>query len=211
MDCVSIPFLKKPEKYEVPSWDQIYEFCIQVANQIRHSSYKPDLLVAISRGGWVPGRILSDLLENPNIATIKVEHYLDIYKTRARPKITQPLPIEVKEKRILLVDDIADSGKSLKLVKKHLFDQGAVDVKICALYCKPWSIVIPDFLARTTDAWVCFPHEINETMKKIILKLKGQGKSGEEIEAELMRIGIKPSVIKKLASRILAGEDSPSA
>lgn len=203
---MSISFPKKPEKYEAPDWNYIYELCIQVADQIRRSGHKPDLLVAISRGGWVPGRVLSDLLENPNIATIKVEHYIDIYKTRARPKITQPLPIEVEGKRVLLVDDIADSGKSLKLVKKHLFDQGAADVKICALYCKPWSIVTPDFLARTTDAWICFPHEIYETMKKIILKLKGQGKSQEEIEAELVRIGIKPPLIKKFVPEILAGE-----
>jgi len=205
---VSISPSKKPDKYEAPSWGYIYELCIQVANQIRRSGYKPDLLVAISRGGWIPGRVLSDLLENPNLATIKVEHYIGIYKTRARPKITQPLPIEVKGKRILLVDDIADSGKSLKLVKKHLFDQGAVDVKICALYFKPWSVVTPDFYARRTDAWICFPHEIYETMKKIILKLKGQGRSQEEIEAELVRTGIKPQVIKKFAPQILAGENS---
>ena len=197
---------KKPNKYEAPSWDYIYELCIQVADQIRRSGYKPDLLVAISRGGWIPGRVLSDLLENPNIATIKVEHYIDIYKTRAKPEITQPIPIEVKGKKILLVDDIADSGKSLKLVKEHLAEQGAADVKICALYYKPWSIVTPDFSARTTDAWICFPHEIYETIKKIILKLKAQGKSREEIEAELVRIGIKPPLIKKFASQILEEE-----
>jgi len=193
-----MPAPKKPNKYEAPSWDHIYEFCIQVADQIRRSGYKPDLLVAISRGGWIPGRVLSDLLENPNIATIKVEHYIDIYKTRSKPEITQPLPIEVKGKKILLVDDIADSGKSLKLVKEHLAEQGATDVKICALYYKPWSIVMPDFSARTTDAWICFPHEIYETIKKIISKLKGQGKSRKEIETELARTGIKPPPHRKV-------------
>jgi hypoxanthine phosphoribosyltransferase len=197
---------KKPNKYEAPSWDYIYELCIQVADQVRRSGYKPDLLVAISRGGWIPGRVLSDLLENPNIATVKVEHYIDVYKTRAKPEITQPLPIEVKGKKILLVDDIADSGKSLKLVKEHLLEQGAADVKSCALYCKPWSVVTPDFPACATDAWICFPHEIYETVKKIILKLKAQGKSHEEIEAELVRIGIKPHLIEKFASQILAEE-----
>ena len=203
---MSVSTPKKPNKYEAPSWDYIYELCIHVADQIRRSGYKPDLLVAISRGGGIPGRVLSDLLENPNIATIKVEHYIDIYKTRAKPEITQPIPIEVKGKKILLVDDIADSGKSLKLVKEHLAEQGAADVKICALYCKPWSIVTPDFSARTTDAWICFPHEIYETIKKIILKLKAQDKSREEIEAELVRIGIKPPLIEKFASQILEEE-----
>ncbi len=197
-----MPAPKKPEKYEVPSWNFIYELCIQVADQVRCSGYNPDLLVAVSRGGWIPGRVLSDLLENPNIATIKVEYYVDIYKTHTKPKITQPLPIEVKGKKILLVDDIADSGKSLKLVKEHLAEQGAVEVKICTLYYKPWSILTPDFFVRSTDAWVCFPHEIFETVKKIYLKLKEQGKSQDEIEAELVRIGIKPPIVRKFMSRI---------
>ncbi|MFB0499714.1 MAG: phosphoribosyltransferase [Candidatus Hadarchaeaceae archaeon] len=200
-----MPAPKKPEKYEVPSWDFIYELCIQVADQVRRSGYKPDLLVAVSRGGWIPGRVLSDLLENPKIATIKVEYYVDIYKTHTKPKITQPLPIDVKGKKILLIDDISDSGKSLKLVKEHLAEQGAAEVKICTLYYKPWSILTPDFFVRRTDAWVCFPHEIFETVKKIYLKLKGQGKSQDEIEAELVRIGIKPSIVRKFISQVAEG------
>lgn len=195
---------KKPEKYEAPDWNYIYELCIQVTDQIKRSGYKPELLVAMARGGWIPGRVLSDLLENPNVATIGVVYYTDIYKTRAKPEITQPLSIGVKGKKILLIDDIADSGKSLKLVKEHLIERGAVDVKICTLYHKPWSIVAPDFCARKTDAWVCFPHEIYETMKKIASKLKAKGRSRQEIEAELMRTGIKPPLVRKFIPQILA-------
>ncbi|MDI6642605.1 MAG: phosphoribosyltransferase [Candidatus Hodarchaeaceae archaeon] len=196
---------KRPKKYEAPSWNYIYELCIQVADQIKRSKYKPDLLVAVARGGWIPGRVLSDLLENPNVATIKVEHYVDIYKTLSKPEITQPIPIDVNGKKILLVDDIADSGKSLKLVKEHLLSQGAADVKICALYYKPWSIVVPDFSARMTDAWIWFPHEIFETMKKVYLKLREQGKTRKEIERELLHIGIKPLLIQKFLSQIGGG------
>lgn len=191
---------ERPEKHEVPNWEQIYELCIQVADNIKKSSFSPDLLVAISRGGWIPGRILSDMLGNPHVATIKVEHYVDIYETTPKPEITQPIPIDVKSKKILLVDDIADSGKSLKLVKEHLLEQGASDVKICALYCKPWSIVTPDFCARKTDAWIWFPHEVFETMKKVHQKKKKQGKSDREIEKELISIGINPEFVKKFMS-----------
>ena len=191
---------KRPEKYEVPSWDNIYDMCLKVADQIKNSDYKMDLIVAVSRGGWIPGRVLSDLLENPKIATIRVEYYEDIYKTRSKPEITQPLTIDVSGKKILLVDDIADSGHSLKLVKEHLFERGAADVKICALYRKPWSIVAPDFNARTTDAWVCFPHEIFETMRKVYSKSKKQGKTKKEIEQKLLHMGIKPLLIRKFLS-----------
>ena len=192
---------KRPEKYEVPSWNQIYDLCLKVADQIRQSGYKPDVIVAVSRGGWIPGRVLSDILENPNIATIRVEYYKGIYKTRSEPEITQPLTVDISGKIILLVDDIADSGHSLKLVKEHLVERGAADVKICTLYHKPWSVVVPDFKARTTDAWVCFPHEIFETMRKIYSKLKKEEKSEKEIEQKLLQMGIKPLLVRKFLSQ----------
>jgi hypothetical protein len=200
-----MPSTKRPKKYEVPSWDYIYELCIQVADQIKKSKYNPDLLVAVARGGWVPGRILSDLLENQNVATIKVEHYVDIYKTINKPEITQPLPIDVRGKKVLIVDDIADSGKSLKLVREHLLKQGAKNVKICALYCKPWSVITPEFCARKTDAWIWFPHEIYETMKKVYVRLRKQGKSTKEIKGEFLGIGIKPAIVEKFLSQISKG------
>jgi len=191
-----MPVAKRPEKYEAPSWDDVHELCVDLAEQIWRIKYKPDVIVAISRGGWIPGRLLSDILGNSNIATIKVEHYLDFYKTREKPEITQPLPIDVKGKKILLVDDLADSGSSLKLVIEHLRKHGAKDVKICTLYWKPWSVVVPDLYARETDAWICFPHETYETIGKVYAKLKKQGKSDREIEKKLLEIGIKSSHIR---------------
>ncbi len=187
----------RPQKHEVPSWDYIYRLCVQVVDQIKKSKFKPDLIVAIARGGWIPGRILSDMLENPSIATIRVEHYVDIYKTISKPKITQPIPMDVEGKKILLVDDIADSGKSLKMVRDHLLDQGAADVKICALYKKPWSIVTPDYVAKSTDAWIWFPHERFETMKKIYVKLREDGKTRDEIRKELIKIGVQQELVNK--------------
>lgn len=193
---------KKPEKHEIPSWDYIYDLCVKLADQIRKSEYRPDLLIAISRGGWIPGRVLSDLLNNANIASIRVEYYLDIYQTLQEPKITQPLPVDVSGKRILLIDDVADSGKSLKAVHDYLLEHGAGEVKICALYRKPWSIVVPDFFVRETDAWIWFPHEVYETTKKVYSRLKGEGKSREEIERRLVEIGIKSELVKKFLSWI---------
>ncbi|MFH1821097.1 MAG: phosphoribosyltransferase [Methanobacteriota archaeon] len=200
-----MPVAKRPEKYETPSWDYIHELCINLADQIRQRKYEPDIIVAISRGGWIPGRLLSDLMGKLDIATIKVEHYVDFYKTLKKPEITQPLPIEVIGKKILLVDDLADSGSSLRLVTDYLRKQGAKDVKICALYWKPWSTVVPDFCARETDAWICFPHETYETIGKLYAKFKKQGKSSKEIEKKLTLIGIRPLHIKKFLSQV-AGE-----
>lgn len=198
-----MPVAKRPDKYEVPSWDYIYELCVQLADQIRRSKYKPDLIVAVARGGWVPGRLLSDLLENTYVASIKVEHYVDFYKTLEKPEITQPLPVDIRGKKVLIVDDVADSGYSLKLAKEYLLKQGAKNAKIAAIYYKPWSVVTPDFYARETDAWICFPHETFESIKKIYERLRKKGKSKEEIEKQLLDIGIKPLLVQKLLPQIV--------
>ncbi|MBS7618965.1 phosphoribosyltransferase, partial [Candidatus Bathyarchaeota archaeon] len=99
--------------YEAPSWDEIYEMCLDLASMIKASGFKPDLIVGIARGGWIPARLLSDFLNNPNITSIKVEFYLDIGKTKDEPTITQDIQVPVNEKKVLLVDDVADTGKSL--------------------------------------------------------------------------------------------------
>ncbi len=183
--------LPKTIKYDVPTWEDIYEFLIELAERIGQSGFKPDIIVGVARGGWPPARILSDFLQNPNLANIKAEFYVDIYKTTEEPRITQPISASVKGKNVLVADDVADSGKSLELIRKHLLEEGASNVRICTIYYKPWSIVIPDYYAKKTDAWVVFPWERKEASAKIGQKLKNEGKSLKEIENTLVKIGIK--------------------
>jgi len=194
--------LSQAAKFEVPSWDYIYQLLIELAGNIKKSGFKPDMIVGVARGGWPPARILSDFLNNPNIANIKVEFYVDVYKTIEAPVITQPISVPVKGKRILVVDDVADSGKSLKMVREVLLEKGAIDVKIAAIYHKPWSITKPDFYMRDTEAWVIFPWERYETIKKLGGKLKSEGKSLDEIETELIKIGLQPMIVKRFVKEI---------
>ncbi|MEM3421551.1 MAG: phosphoribosyltransferase [Candidatus Hadarchaeum sp.] len=193
--------IKKPVKYEVPGWEYIHELCVELAEQVKRSKYNPDLIVAVSRGGWIPGRLILDFLGGPDIATIKVEYYVGFYKTRDKPEITQPLAVNVKGKKILLVDDIADTGRSLKVALEYLREQGAKEVKTAALYFKPWSLVVPDFYARKTDAWVCFPHETYESIDKMYSQLIKQGKSKKDVMKRLVELGIRPFHVEKFLSK----------
>jgi hypoxanthine phosphoribosyltransferase len=102
-------------QYEIPTWNQIYDMILTQAEKIQ--GYKPDLIVGIARGGLIPARILTDMLETPLLATIEVEFYLGIAQTKAEPTLKQPLTTPVKCKKILIVDDIADTGKTLQLAK----------------------------------------------------------------------------------------------
>src|SRR5207245_10864338 len=92
-------------KYVAPTWDEVYVMMIELARQIKGSGYSPQVIVGVSRGGWPPARVMSDLLENPNLANMKVEFYKNIGVTAQRPKITQHVTSEVIGKRALVVDE----------------------------------------------------------------------------------------------------------
>lgn len=189
--------------YEAPSWDEIYEMCLDLASMIKTSGFEPDIIVGIARGGWIPARLLSDFLDNPNITSIKVEFYLDIGKTKDEPSITQDIQVPVANKKVLLVDDVADTGKSLMLVKKHLKDMGASEIKIACLYFKPWSIVKPDYYVRETEAWIIFPHEIRESAAKIWLKVKAEGGSLKDVKRILVDAGVKRKIVNRIMREFL--------
>ncbi len=189
-------------EFEIPSWEQIYEELLHLANRIRENNFKADVIVSVSRGGWPPARIMSDLLENPELANVRAEFYLGIAKTKGDPMITQPVSTSVKGKKVLIVDEVADTGKSLRLVKSHLKEQEATEVKIMTIYYKPWSIVVPDWYAKETSRWIVFPWERKETVRKVLKEYKNQGKSGEEAVEKLVRSGLSRKLVERFIQEI---------
>jgi len=117
--------MSESREYVAPSWDKIYEMMVDLAVRIRKSGFKPDLIVGVSRGGWAPGRILSDLLENTHTANVKIEFYVGIEKTGRKPVVTQPIAENISNKHVLVVDDVADTGESLKVALDHVREKGA--------------------------------------------------------------------------------------
>lgn len=182
-------------QYEIPTWNQIYDLLLTQSEKIQN--YKPDLIVGIARGGLIPARILTDLLETPQFATIEVEFYLGINQTRHEPVLKQPLSASVRYKKILLVDDIADTGKTLQLAKSHLQDKGSMEIKIATLYLKLQSISKPDFYEKQTSNWVIFPWDTKETIRKIIQKQSGRRQVNQEI-AKLVKAGLPKHVANLL-------------
>ena len=197
---------KSELEFEIPTWEKIYELLLNLASKIRKANFKPDVIVGISRGGWPPARIMSDLLENPELANVKAEFYLDVAKTKSEPVITQPVSVSVHGKKILIVDDVADTGKSLRLVRSHIKEQGATDVKIATIYYKPWSVVTPDWYERKTSHWIIFPWERKETVKNVVKKFKSEGKTVEEAKETLIRYGLDRRLVERFLDEILEGQ-----
>jgi len=190
-------------EFEVPTWDQIYEMLLNLADKIRQDYFHPDVIVGISRGGWPPARVMSDLLEKPETANVRVEFYSDIAETKSRPVITQPVSASVKDKNVLVTDDVADTGKSLKLVKDHIRKHGARSVKIATIYYKPWSETVPDYYEKKTTCWVVFPWERKETVSKLVEKCIKEKRSIEEAKAKLIRGGLKADLAERFIREVI--------
>lgn len=183
-------------EYEVPTWNQIYDMLIDQAQEIKQISFKPDIIVGISRGGLVPTRILTDLLETPQSTTIGIEFYVGIAQRGLRPILKQPLVIPVDGKKVLLVDDISDSGQSLKLAKEYLLEKRASEVRVATLYVRTSSLVKPDFFEKESDCWIVFPWEIKETLRKVMKKYEGKRAVNQEI-AKLVKAGLPKQLVEK--------------
>lgn len=87
-------------EYEVTTWNQIYSTLIKQAECI-WNNFKPDVIVGICRGGWIPARVLSDLLDNPNLANVRTESYTGIGRAADQPILTQEVSMDVKGKKVL--------------------------------------------------------------------------------------------------------------
>ena len=194
-------------EFEVPTWNQIYDMLLNLADKIRKTGFRPDVIVGVSRGGWPPARVLSDLLGNPSLANVKAEFYLGVAETKGEPTLTQPVSVDVAGKKILVVDEVADTGKSLKLVKQHIAEQGAAELRVVTVYYKPWSIVKPDYYDKETRRWVVFPWEIKETVRKIVKKCRKQNTPIEKATAKLVEAGIPSELISRFLEEI-HGEES---
>lgn len=143
---------------EVLTWDLFGQSCRELAQQIVDSDFEPEILIAIARGGLVPGGGLSYALGIKLTDAINVEFYTDVEETLPDPVLLAPLldTDSIRGKRLLVVDDVADSGRTLALVLDLLREHGA-ETRSAVLYAKSASVVEPDYVWRRTDEWIVFP------------------------------------------------------
>lgn len=129
-----------------------------LAEQILEDGYRPDIVLAIARGGLLVGGALSYALGVKNTFTVNVEFYTDINERLPMPIMLPPVPdlVELRESRVILADDVADTGQTLALVKSFCSDHVA-EVRAAVLYEKPWSTFSCDYVWRRTDLWIDFP------------------------------------------------------
>jgi uncharacterized protein len=140
------------------TWAELGSGTRELAAQVVAGGYEPDLILGIARGGLLISGALSYALDVKNTFTMNVEFYTGIDERLPMPMILPPVPdlVDLHDARVLIADDVADTGQTLALVKG--FVAGKVgEVRCAVLYEKPRSVVSCEYVWRKTDRWIDFP------------------------------------------------------
>lgn len=146
------------EGKELLTWEGFGKASRELAEQVVGDSFRPEVIVAVARGGLLLAGSLAYALGVKLADAMNVEFYTDVAETLPDPVLLAPLlDIDsIAGRRVLVVDDVADSGRTLQLVMDILLKHGA-EVRTAALYTKPTSIYRVDYVWKDTDAWIVFP------------------------------------------------------
>ena len=139
-------------------WADLGQAARELAVQVVDDGYDPEMILSIARGGLLVGAALGYALAVKNVYTMNVEYYTGVDERLEVPRILPPAPdfVDLQDARILIADDVADTGHTLESVQA--FCAGKVgEVRVAVLYEKPHSVVRCDYVWRRTDRWVEFP------------------------------------------------------
>lgn len=188
------------QDYEYYPWDTLGQDVFEISKKIIKDGNSFDRIIALAKGGLTFARSLVDFLEVPAISSIQVEFYNSIATTNEIPVITQSLPVSIKDERILIFDDIIDSGETMKLAVDYLKHHGAQSIKTAALITKPWATFEVDYAARSSEAWVIFPNEVRETITTLVGLWTKKGDTHQQIESQLHEIGFTKEEVALFAN-----------
>jgi len=140
------------------SWAEFGGAARALAQQVADDGYEPDVVLSIARGGMLVGAALGYALDVKNTWTMNVEFYTGVDERLDVPMILPPVPelVDLRAERMLIADDVADTGETLTLVKDFCARKVA-DVRCAVLYEKPRSMVKCEYVWRRTDMWIDFP------------------------------------------------------
>jgi len=188
--------------YECPNWDEMGEVSRELASRINCLGGKFDSVVTLANGGFTWTKDIADRIGTLDILPMRLKSYIGINSSE-EIKLIYNLPLSVEGKRVLVIDDVADSGKTLLFAEEHIKRAGAREVKSATLCFKPRSIINPDFCGFITDAWVIFPHEHREFIEISCKKWTSEGISKKEMRANFESIGLPIYDIDEFMPRVM--------
>lgn len=158
------------------SWAAFGEAACELARAIAADRFEPDLILSIARGGLFVAGSLGYALGVKNLHVMNVEFYDGVGTTLDMPVMLPPVPsaVDFSEKKVLIADDVADTGKTIELVYTFIKDQ-VDDVRSAVIYEKPGSLIKCDYVWRRTDRWINFPWSTDPPVTETAGSRTGEG------------------------------------
>jgi hypoxanthine phosphoribosyltransferase len=199
-------------KYEYIGWNRFLRLCGILYGRINDDGFRPDMIIAIERGGYPVARLLSDYFDVMDLIGLKVEHYRGPDKM-PQAIIPYPLAADVDGRHLLVVDDVSDSGDTFNAVLPHVRRQGRpAALRTAVLHHKQTSSYRPDFYAQRVLKWrwITYPWAVVEDLTVVTsrmapppsgvadLKRRLEGDAGFRLPEGVLR-QVAPIVLDRLA------------
>lgn len=172
---------------ELISWSAVEALCQQLGLMIKRSGYRPDMVVAIARGGYVPARLMCDYLDIVALTSIKIEHYRSGANRQERAVVRQPLSVDISKRKVLLVDDVNDSGDTLRVAVDHLQSFRPQGLKVAVLHHKVVSDMEVDYCVHKVVKWrwIIYPWAVKEDVSDFLRRLSPRPCTPAQAQAQL--------------------------
>jgi hypoxanthine phosphoribosyltransferase len=185
------------------SWSEVQRLCQRLAGLIRESGYRPDLVVAIGRGGYVPARLICDSLNIMGLTSIKIEHYLSGADRQEEAVIRYPLKADIRGLRVLIVDDVNDTGDTLNLATQHLQKFQPAEIRTAVMHHKTVTRFKVDYYARKIIKWrwLIYPWAVTEDISGFLNRLTPAPDTLEDARkllSEQFNIKISPRRLREI-------------
>ncbi|MGM0547544.1 MAG: phosphoribosyltransferase [Bacteroidota bacterium] len=164
--------MEKEFSARIVGLDEVYELAYKVSQKISGSSIYFDAVIGISRGGFPPARLVCDFLNIKTLTAIQIRHYTAGAEAKEEVEITDPIDIDLEGKNVLVVDDVNDSGKTLKAAVKHIKTKDAATVKTAVLHEKENTSLTADFAGDylTEWKWLIYQWAVTEDLLEFLSK-----------------------------------------
>jgi hypoxanthine phosphoribosyltransferase len=204
--------MKSKFRCDVVSWSRIERLARDLAHAIRASGFQPDLIVAIARGGYVPARLLADALGVTALTGLRIVHYTAGARRQRRARLVEPLRIAVTGQRVLVVDDVADTGDTYVVAMQHIARRQPAVVRSAALHYKVGARFVPDYYAARLTAWrwINYPWARLEDIDGFLARMRPPPETVAEATRRLAReFGMR--VARSVVAEVFSGMGRPAS
>jgi uncharacterized protein len=143
------------------TYERFGEAVRELAQSVADDGFEPDIILSIARGGLFVAGGLGYALDVKNVHLASVEFYTGVGETLPMPVMLPPVPsvVDFSRKKVLVADDVADTGRTLKLVHDFCAEHVA-EVRTAVIYEKSQSVVKCEYVWKRTEAWIEFPWSV---------------------------------------------------